>query len=422
MSRPSRALMFVLPAFFSTTLVAGNVLVVDAAGGAAFTEISAAVAVAAPGDVVLVRSGTYAPFVIDGLSLTVAADLGASVQVFGGFPGPGGVQTRNLAAGQSVVLRGLVVSAPGFTAALAVRDCQGAVLVEDCTFLGETTHTAFTREAVRIQNSARVTLVRCLALGGTAVLGALPFNGGHGLVVAGGSAAHLYDCTLLGGCGTFYELLMVGDGGDGGHVMDGSFLYASGSRFQGGDGGPGSSPCLFPDAGDGGAGLRLLGTPPQAELLDIPAAGGLGGPGPGGGCPPGANGLGLDVESGTANIIPGVARTMSAAHPVREGQTLVIDFSGLAGDLAVVGLSDAHQPVFLPALEGSLVVAPAPLSITVFGVLPAAGTLTANVAIPPVTGVDAALHFVQLAVATPTMPTDIRLGTAQSLLLLDAAF
>lgn len=419
MSRSLRALTPVLLALAPPTLAAGNVLVVDASGGAAFTEISAAVAAAAAGDVVLVRSGTYVPFTVDGLSLTVAADLGANVRVDGGFPGAGGVRVANLAPGQSVVLRGLRVSSPGFSRALVVEDNQGSVLAEDCVFVGETAG-GFTRDAVLIRNSGRATLVRCLALGGTGP-STTPFHGGHGLVVESSSAAHLYDCTLQGGCGVFFEPLMVGDGGDGGRVSGGSFLYASGSLFQGGDGAHSSLFCFPPDAGDGGAGLRLLGMPPHAELLATSTSGGLGGPGLGG-CPSGADGMGLAVENGTAHVIPGVARQMSAAHPVREGQTLVFDFQGLAGDLIVVGLSDGQQPFFLPALEGTLVVTPAPLSTFVLGTLPAGGALTVNVTVPPVTGVQSSLFFAQLAVVTPTMPIDVRLGTGQSLLLLDAAF
>ncbi len=416
-----RALALVLGSLAPTTSLAAGVLVVDAAGGGDFTDLPDAVAAASPGDVVLVRTGTYSTFTVDGLALTVTADRAASVQVRG-TTRQSGVVVLNLAPGQCVVLRGLIVSAPVQTAARVVRDCQGAVLAEDCTLLGEELSAVFPRHAVRVRNSGSVTLVRCLAVGGTASPGTTQFDGGHGLLVETGSTVHVYDCTLQGGDGTFFEPLMIGDGGDGGRVSDGSFLYASGSSFHGGDGGPGSSLCFIPDAGDGGAGLRLLVAAPHAELLDTLTQGGLGGPSPTMACPPGADGPDLGVESGSANLIPGVARTLSAAHPVREGELLTFDVHGLAGDLVVLGLSDGHQPAFLGGLEGTLVVAPATLTTFVFGTLPGSGQLSVVVTIPPVTGVEASLFFVQLAVATPTMPTDVRLGTGQALVLLDAAF
>lgn len=414
MSRSLRALAPVLAVLAPTAFAAGNVLVVDAAGGGA--QISAAVAAAAPGDVVLVRSGTYAPFTVDGLSLTVAADRGANVQVTAG-----GVRVLNLAPAECVVLRGLGAAGGGFSRALLVQNNQGSVLAEDCAFVGSNAGNSL-RDAVLVQNSRSVTLVRCQALGGTGPSSVTPFHGGHGLTVETSSAVHLYECTVQGGNGSFFEPLMIGNGGDGGRVSGGSFLYASGTLFQGGDGEEGSAFCTsVPDAGDGGAGLRLFGTPPLAELLDATTTGGLGGPGPSP-CPPGTNGLGLHVQSGVANVIPGVARKLSASHPAREGEMLAFDVQGLAGELAVLGLSDGHQPIFLPGLEGTLVVSPATLTTFVFGILPAGGALTVNVTVPPVTVVQSALFFVQLAVATPTAPTDVRLDTAQSLVLLDAAF
>ena len=54
--------------------VFAGVLVVDAAGGGAFTQIQPAVDAALPGDLVLVRAGDYEGFTIAGKSVNVVGD------------------------------------------------------------------------------------------------------------------------------------------------------------------------------------------------------------------------------------------------------------------------------------------------------------------------------------------------------------
>src|SRR5437867_7856524 len=80
---------------------AGNVLVVDASGGGAFTQIQPAVDAAADGDTILVKSGTYGSFVVGDKGLAIVGDAGASVQV------AGAIRARNLAAGRTLVLENL---------------------------------------------------------------------------------------------------------------------------------------------------------------------------------------------------------------------------------------------------------------------------------------------------------------------------
>ena len=78
----------------------------DASGAGQYLQISAAVAAAASGDTLLVKSGTYAAFTVDGeKSLSVVADTGASVTV------DGTVAVKNLAATQTVLLSGLNLGA-----------------------------------------------------------------------------------------------------------------------------------------------------------------------------------------------------------------------------------------------------------------------------------------------------------------------
>ncbi len=79
----------------------GQVLVVDASGGPGsnFTSLGPAVASAQSGDVLLVRSGGYLDsIVLDGKSLTVIADAGASVQI-------AAADVEDIAAGGVVLIR-----------------------------------------------------------------------------------------------------------------------------------------------------------------------------------------------------------------------------------------------------------------------------------------------------------------------------
>src|SRR5688572_17225523 len=79
---------------------AGNVHVVDL-HGTGLTQIQSGVDAAVDGDVVLVKSGTYASFVVPNKGLAIVADTGADVRVLGA------IRARNLAAGKTLLLANL---------------------------------------------------------------------------------------------------------------------------------------------------------------------------------------------------------------------------------------------------------------------------------------------------------------------------
>lgn len=146
------------------TALCQDVLVVDPAGGPGIdaVEIFDAVELAAPGDTILVRSGIYQAFTIDALPLSVIADTGAAVTV------NGEIRVVNLAAGQTVLLRGLQTGTPQLHG-LAGVDNLGALRVEACEFLSEDGAIGlfgFGADGMHFWNCADVVVTRCESLGG----------------------------------------------------------------------------------------------------------------------------------------------------------------------------------------------------------------------------------------------------------------
>jgi len=219
-----RARSFVLAALLAP-LAAGalsarsQVIVVDDGGGAGvdFTEISEAVAVAGSGDLVLVKTGNYAPFSIFGKGLSVVADNQQTVFV------NGQILVQDVPAGALVVLRGLSTGPPSGHG-LLVRNCAGAVRVEECSFSGQPSPTQYQNEmefsGARIGGSADVALLGSTFQGGNGKnVGFFgePWSGAAGVRVDSSSIV-VVDCELRGGHGAdapIGDSYSGGSGGDG---------------------------------------------------------------------------------------------------------------------------------------------------------------------------------------------------------------
>ncbi len=333
---------------------AEGVVIVDAPGLGVLPDLATAIAAAAPGDVLIVAPGTYAPFVIDNKSLSIFALPGDVVSI------TGTIEVRNLGPSQRVVLSGLDAtgaslptrSAPG----LRLDSNAGQVRVQRCTFrggvglIGSCTNNGEGGHGVEATNSARNVFSRCMIVGGRGY-----HNGGDGTyeciggsggdgIRASGSALALYDSTLIAGAGGDYSF----SGGDGGHAL---FQFDFGvvavnTRFEGGAGGDGWD-YLYAEGGDGGDGLRLE-TSAQAQLLDnllVPGPKGIsslfsplydGAPG----SPFG--GAGIVVQH------PGAARTFKAPTIVSDRSLLDVTVEGDPGDLAWL-LQSNTQTWLLPS-------------------------------------------------------------------------
>lgn len=332
----SLALLLAAPGF------ALDVLVVDDSGGQGVdhTQIFSAVAAASPGDTILVRTGFYVAFTIDGKSLTVTADDGAFVGI------QGTVRVENLGALDSVLLRGLQAQQITTSEALSIHDCVGPVWVEDSRFFGPSLPTASgNSNAAHVTSSRSVSFQRCELGGARAIADSIEAGSG---ILAADSRIFLFDSNLTGGTGAVSIDNVPFAAGSGATVEGGSF-YASGCTIQGGDGGAGFA-LICVDAGDGADGLVLRGTAPFAQLLDTTVAGGAAGT-PFPPCAEGAAGNPQDIQSGSVLEQPQGARSTQGSGVVQAGGTLTLSFDGEAGDIVLLLVSGSQRPVFFPSFQ-----------------------------------------------------------------------
>lgn len=359
--------------------------VVDDTGGPGvdFTALSAAIAAAQDGDTLLVRTGRYGfsgSHVIDGKGLRIVVDAGHGMELLNTLT------VQNLAAGQELLLRGMRISPGSPTSAtnqaLILRQNQGRVWIEDCSFSGAASLTPVVAPAaVAIEDCASVSFARTR-------VHAAPVQGStdvaHDALAVLGSSVSLHDCTLVGMGGNGADIgpccFDGGGGGAGARVAQGSFLHAAGTSFVGGDGGTGSggtSACVAGaggSGGDGGSALVVDGGS-QAWVLDSTFSHGFGG-GPGGpACPAGQSGAAQLVQGGsTLTSLAGVARSYRTTTPVREGQAFTATYEAPAGEFAFLDVSTSQGFLFLSAFSGVLL--PGGAVQTFFsGVVPAAGVL-----------------------------------------------
>jgi hypothetical protein len=113
-------------AFAVGAVLDAQTFIVDAANGPGtnFTDLPPAVAAVPDGAVLDVRAGTYSAFAIVGKGLSVVFASGASVN------GVLTVSVSNTSAAQSVLLRRMQL---GWGSLVNLSNCQGLVVLEDCT-------------------------------------------------------------------------------------------------------------------------------------------------------------------------------------------------------------------------------------------------------------------------------------------------
>ncbi len=420
--RPLRAALLALACGAPLSAQQTHVVSVVPGPDVDFTSLSLAVAAAAPGDTLLVRSGLYEPVTL-GKGLAIVADAGASVTLDGDLSGVPAVRVLNLPAGQSALLRGLTLRAPdqpptSTPFALDLSNVAGVVTVESCTLLGGA-------PTVRCVASGQLMFVHC------SIVGRAAFFDGLGVVPAGvafeisSGFASAYECALTGGEGMDgapgVPNLAPTAGREGLRLAGGTLLAGNGS-ITGGQGGDGllvtlPVPGCLPPA-DGAAGVVL--SDPSALLRQHSAVLGGGPPGAApGGCPAGSTGPAFELAAGAIVSWPlDVPRTSSPA-PVREGQTLAFTINGTPGAVLWLVWGTQAGSSFLDGQGGSLGLT-FPANILVLGPLPGGGALPLSATIPPLpAALESATLFVQPAQCLPIV--GCTLGTPISIVLLDAA-
>jgi hypothetical protein len=424
----------------------GEVIVVASGGGGQFTNLQMAVNASHEGDTLLVRQGAYSSFTIDGRSLTIAAEDAAIVTVYGT------VTVRNLAAGQSAVLSGLVVTgatttsmadAPG--TGLVVTGNAGAVRAKGCRFEGALgfgdgwsvdTNDCCTPDhhhwgwdgAILDANPGGVAFVGCTFVGGRGSDGLLYCycgtggSGGDALRLSGGLLA-LYDCALTGARGGSNGYA-GGPGGAGARLLAAGVtgLFASGSSFQGGNGGDGYD-FIFSEGGAGGDGI-VLGTDAFAQILDCSMAGGTGGLACGHVFPPGPDGV---AQSGPGSVFPFAVPklVLEAPRVVREQTEVPLTVRGRPGDVVYL-FAGTVTPFRATAMWRGVLLARmlhlpgTPENVLILGPIPASGELTTSYHLGDLPdGVEADDWFLQVY---RNSPLDGRaLGSFAPITLLDSS-
>lgn len=377
-----------------------SVLVVSSTGP--YTTIQSAIDAAADGDVVLVRPGTYAGFVIDAKSVDV---IGGAATI------AGRVEVRTLIAARSVSLSGLTIQNTVAGPSLVVTAALGAVRVQDCTVRGPAYPSGWGR-AAEISGSRDVAITRC-SLSGTS--GGIGVDGATA-VIASGSFIAFYDTSVSGGVGGDDYPPPAGDnyiyggyGGDALALQSGCVVVVSGCQVLGGSGG-------FAHGGfhgDGGAGIDAVAA--NLRLLDSLV---LSGSSPSGNSIPN-----LINGGGTTTTWPGTSRHVDGSVVVHEQGTVTLQLRGNPGDNVVLIASQGTQWSLSDPWRGVLLVRARqpPIRTVSLGPVDGTGQITFSYPIGDLgLGVESLRYTFQALFVSPSGTTT--LSSPRKLVLLDAAF
>ena len=412
---------------------AASVVVIDPANGPGtdYTSINAYLLdVPANGDVLLLRSGTYAGGVVSVLTLSFVADAGADVHFVNSGTGVFGGNALLVGAsgGGAALVRGLTFSTPeegGVPLAVSGSDASGSfVFVEECSVPTSGAAGATFGNAGRTAIS-RCSFHGCIAdeTGGSTVYG---IEGKPGAVVSQGRLA-IFGSELVGGRGLdagLYggEPLDAMAGAPGLMTLDGTAAVKvlSDTVLTGGMGGDGAHPggCLAP--GDGGDGaLVLSGSGVKAVAVSgALAAGGIAWPGCG---PNGATGTLLDhfLSAEAPAVLPGTPATVVLSRVVREGQSAQLTLQNAGGHYVALLIGFAPQFTYLEKFSGVLVVSAS--QVITLGTLPGPGSVTFSAPVPQLgAGVESLIVYVQPLTLDPQGHKV--LGVPSAMLMLDDSF
>lgn len=416
-----RSSVFFLVLATSPSAFAGGVRIVEPTGTQNFATIDAAVAAAAEGDVLLVGSGSYPGFSVQGKSLWILAVPGAEVSL------SGPITITGLAEPQSLVLNGVRIAFAddqGSAAPLSISNCAGPVRVEHCLFKASDLLTWFCPTlspggpGVRVSSSPRVAFQACVLIGGRGegldpnenplcTPGAV---GGAGLEAIGSSVA-LYDCSATGGAGGGSE----GTAGLGaaGLALDHASALASNTTFQGGRGGANffQAPGLHGAMGGCAVSFANASTLFEVACTFVPGPGGFGsgGAGPTGPLYLGGAPLTLAGPARHANITPAVQADLSLWSVL---------YQGAAVEQGLLLASFEPAQVLVPAFHGTWLVKRAQLlPLHLLGFTDGTGSLVTALSTGDLPA--GSLYQKRFVQAAARNSGSVWLGSQASLLLLD---
>ena len=405
-----------LAAMFSATpALAQAVLVVDKSNGPGteYTSFRAAVGIAAPGDIVLFRTGAYENPISNKFTttkpLTLIADEGHTVSI-------NALDIKNLASDEYFLIHGLeqrgwelpnglyennqgpiwlenVRSVPR----LAGRPDGGGLEIENCATV-LLTDSSIAPPVFGFYGSSFLTTITCTG----------SWLGVHGTDVTGGS---------VGGYAIF---------------GDDSTLEVIDSTIAGGDGLDGTSgDCFYGyccEGEDGGHGIGAA-NGSTLTLLDATVTGGMRGdlspPKPGASCTGGntrVNGTPIILSgASTSSTLPVSSRRFDVSSPVRENANVTLTFEGLPGDrvwlLYALSPGTAREP---RRAAGAVYLAPGH-DVFEVGALDSYGQLSFSVTAPTLpAGVEGTVFFCQ-AVFYEAAAKRFVFGSARSLCVLSAS-
>jgi len=377
-----------------------QVHVLDDDGPADFTEFQAAHNAAAPGDTILIRSGTYFPNISDLISkpLAIVADAGAEVDVSGIW------QIAGLDGGDQVLLRGICLCSDGF-------GVQGSLEFDASSDASRVWVEDVRADHAEAGSAGSIALVRSEL---DSILVGPAFR-------TFDSDAILLDCTLSAGvtfdgfvCPKSGFALPGSRGSAGMRVAGDSEVFASTSLVEGGPGGEGAEGPPCSDGGDGGPGIEQIDPRTTIRAQDVDAVGGPGGAG-GTGC---ADGLPGPAQEGDVTAVPGTLRRLTSNAPVREGELLSLVIEAGPGETALLFVSGVQDHEYVPSLRGAWMLG-YPFFLLLQAEVPAAGRLGFSATVPELgPGVEALPVYFTLVVLTPEGAK--RAGGSTASVLLDA--
>ncbi len=349
----------------------------DGGPGVHFMNLHEATAAASDGDILLVKSGVYTPFVnffefhpidVDGKGMSIFAEPGA---ILSGYS-PSGIKFKNLTTAQRMVVRGFKLQDSG----LAAGNIAGGLWLEELAV-----------DPVSGVGSLDVAICAQAMINRCALRGASPFDwiSTTPAISANMSSLHAFDCALEGGSG--YLSFASKSAGS----LTDSFAFLSGSSLQQGMGG-------FPAPVT--AGLQTGAS--SASVLRSTSGD-------------------WSLEGGTQTVLPGVARSFRASAIQREGEQVTFTWSGPVGEYAILNLSANPSALYLAPYLGSSNIGLPLLLVAGAGTIP--GTQTIEMSIPVPTfppGFEGIVLFAQGSFANLTNGA-IRIGGGSAFLLLDAA-